>query len=247
MNFTGKTVINDMKHLKKILKQFFSVANDNLETLIISNIGWFAFCSPFILVQFYFIRKDNLNILWVITTLITFLLIPATTAGLFYLCRIMLIHHDAEFKDFLKGIKKYFVKSIILVFVDILILLMLTINLSFYIRLLPTLSGAGRYFVLGTVGFIIWGLFFAVISQIYIFPVMLRENISVFSTLKNAFILSINNILLTITIFVIIIILSSLWVISGLGVLCFLGITVTLLGTISLEELIKQATKEGVN
>ena len=57
MNFTGKTVINDMKHLKKILKQFFSVANDNLETLIISNIGWFAFCSPFILVQFYFIRK----------------------------------------------------------------------------------------------------------------------------------------------------------------------------------------------
>lgn len=247
MNFTGKTVINNMRSLKKILKQFVSVANDNLETLIISNIGWFAFCSPIILIQFYFIKSNNLNILWAITTFITFLLIPATTAGLFYLCRIILIHHDAEFKDFLKGIKKYFAKSIIIASLDILILLVLSINLSFYLEMLPALSGASRYFVLATVGFIIWGLFFSLISQVYIFPVMVKENISVFNILKNAFLLSINNILLSITVFVIIIILSSLWIISGLGVLCFLGITAGLLGTVTLDELIKQPLKEDAN
>lgn len=229
-----------MTHLKIIFKSFFTAIQDNLELLIMANVGWFGLSAPFILLQFYFVYYNKTSILGMILSFMTFLLIPASTAGLFYLVRVILIEPDAGFRDFIFGFKKYFIKSFFLCLVDILILGVLTVNLVFYLKLFPALSGSFKYLILLVLGLIIWFLFFALLSQIYLFPVMVTKEVSITGILKDAFLLGLNNLRLNVVILATLIFMTVLWIISGLGILCFLGSTVAILETVALQELNRQ-------
>ncbi|MFH1783759.1 MAG: hypothetical protein ABH868_02525 [bacterium] len=229
-----------MDILKTILKKSYGELHDNLELFIISNIAWFAFASPFLLIQAYAFKTDSFGVWWAIASVATFLLIPAATAGLFHMTHLVGLYHEADFKDFLAGTRKYFLKSIAVFAIDFVLIAVLVVNLVFYVRLLPILSGAMRYFVLVALGFVIWALLFALLAQMYLFAVMVIQDTSLVGIVKNAFLLSTHNVFVTLILFLISATLSLIWIISGLGVLCFLGITTSLIGTIAAQEMLKQ-------
>jgi hypothetical protein len=232
-----------MTHLKKVFKSFFTAIQDHLELLVIANVGWFILCAPFILLQVYWIYFDKSS-QWVwLLSWPALLIIPMATAGLCYLIRIMLLEPDAGLKDFMFGLRKYALKSLGLCFFDFLLILILAVNLIFYLKLLPGLSGPFKYFILIVVGLMIWGLAFLFLLQLYLFPVMVSGNASIVKVFRESFILMSRNLLFSIIITAFFIFMGAVWIISGLGVLCFLGSTAVLLGILAMEELNKQTTK----
>ncbi len=233
-----------MGRLARIFKNFIVLIDDNLGVLIISNIYWSICCIPFIFVQFYFLPDEKLNFLWAVLSFFTFLFIPTATSGLFYLIHTIITEHDAELGDFLIGVKKYFLKSILLCLIYIGIILFLTFNIIFYFKFLQLFSGMSKYFVLVVVGVVIWTLFFVILSMIYIFPIMINYEITILNILKKAFLLELNNLLLSLIIFMAVLFLCVVYIISGFGAVCLLGSSIAILSTITLRELAVNKNKK---
>ena len=67
---------------------------------------------------------------------------------------------------------------------------------------------------------------------------MVSYQMSIFNILKNAFLLELNNLVVSWTIFIALLFLCFVWIISGIGIVCFLGSTIAVLESVTLKELV---------
>ena len=99
----------------RTLRKFFWDSYDNLGIIILGNLLWFSFCLPLITA-------------------------PASTAALFSLTNHIAAGKRASIRDFWDGFKKYFLRSLSLGLIYLLLLAMLISNLFLY----QNLSQMGR-------------------------------------------------------------------------------------------------------
>ena len=113
------------------------------------------------------------NVLWILVS-IPIITIPAATGALFYLIQRVVSEEEdkavewASHKDFWVGLRKHWVRSSVLGFLDLAILMVLIVSLQFYLtrpeELLRWLVGPILVFILLWMG-----------MQIFLFPLLIQQ------------------------------------------------------------------------
>ena len=134
-----------------------------------------------------------------------------------------------KIKVFFDGIFKFFLKSITLILFNSIGFVFLYYNITFYLKFLtPKIPILG----LTLTGFVLWvGLLFC-LMQVYIIPLVLTRQISLFKVFYQSFLLVTDNIIFTIAVSVM---LTSFIVIMGFTVA---GIFLVFYGTITLLQIL---------
>ena len=129
-----------------------------------------------------------LSILWLFSAA-TLLLLPAATAAFFFIAKKVTTNETIIIKDFFKAITNYFLKSTILSFLYISLLLFLILNIRFY---LSQFGFLGLIFAC----FTFWMIIVLVLMSIYTFPLLLL-NKNLTQTVKYSFLLTCNHLSFT--------------------------------------------------
>ena len=105
-----------------------------------------------------------LNLIWLLSSL-TILLIPAATAGLFVIARLLITEKTAGIKDFFYATFKYLIISTLTVLIFVVFFFFFAFNIRFYLDN-PRLLGI----VLAGINF--WLLFICCLMSLYIYPLL---------------------------------------------------------------------------
>jgi len=161
-----------------------------------------------------------------VAILTLFMLAPnPATAGIYYVTHRIARERRVYFSDFIQGLKRYFFKSLLLLFANLLISALLLTNILFYTLQPPT--PILRYTA------IIWlyGLFLWVEMQLYGLPLLIEQsNKSILLVLRNAVLLVMSDPLYTTILLVLLLgmsLLSSLLGLTTFFLICSLVSMVT--------------------
>jgi uncharacterized membrane protein YesL len=137
---------------------------------------------------------------------------PAATVGLFYFARQAWLQDEAQFRDFVEGMRKYFWKSWLIVLPLVLMVLVLAYDTVFFLaqdqptnRLWASLPMAGFGFLL--------------VVQNYVFVFFVREEGALWTSIRRALLLALSNPVFT-------------FVLLLLTLLYFLALLVTRIGLV---------------
>ena len=176
-------------------------------TVIRGNILWALFCLPYALysyLAFLQVSADAaetaqetspifLGISYTIASLVLLALAGPATAALYDFAAKSLAGETVNMRIYWQSFKTLFVKGYLLAAVNLLILAALVLNTWFYLTAdIPQLMRA-----LSIVFF--WGIVFWVAIQPYLFSVMIRLETSVLQTFRNAVLLALDNLGVTIS------------------------------------------------
>lgn len=164
---------------------------------------------------------------------------PAT-AGVYYVTHRIARERRVYFSDFIEGMRKYFFRSLLLVFANLLIFALLLTNILFY-AYNPWLPSIFRYAA------IIWlyGLFLWVEMQLYGLPLLMEQsNKSILIVLRNAVLLVMSDPLYT-TIFVVFLLgISMLSAMLTLPIFFLTGSLTSILSNKALVERLREIRGE---
>ncbi|MEK6646191.1 MAG: hypothetical protein AABY84_05930 [Candidatus Firestonebacteria bacterium] len=199
---------------KKILLRFFWKAYDNIGKVFYVSILWFVTTTPFFLFTTYAPFVQLLNM---IISLIFALLIFVSAISSFNVMSIVTREGSIEEKKiyqmFYSGILSFFKKGTILFFINILILFFAFINLKFYLYL----PGALKYLGAILSGIIFWILIFWATVHIYIFPLLVKKDLSLWRTIRTALLLTLDNVFASLGIFAICVLFFAVLTVSIAG------------------------------
>ncbi len=200
----------------RVMRKFFWDSYDNLGIIILGNLLWFGLCLP------------------IVTA-------PASTAALFSLTNRVISGKGASLKDFWEGFRKYFLRSLSLGLIYLLLLAVLKSDLFLY----QHLSQTARVVVvfLGAVNFWIFLLFS--LMGIYSLPLMVEQDIGLRKSLKRSALLALDNPFFTIAISIQVMAIFFLSLLSGVGVILLMMSLVSLLLNRSLRELFNKYEEGG--
>ena len=192
-----------------IIKTSFIDIYDNLGWVLFTSAIWFGFVTPFL----FAILPGNLSIpLRVILSSSVIALGPAT-AGCYYIAN-KLVKKDSfvEWKDFFYAFKKFFWRAEALILILIVAIVVLAANFIFYSQMQNTvmriLSILWLYIII-----------FLGIIQTYMFPLLIEQDTGIRKIIKRSFLLTIDNIGITLVIFLIVTALSVICILTGVGAL----------------------------
>ena len=192
----------------RVVRKFFWDSYDNLGIIILGNLLWFGLCLPLVTA-------------------------PASTAALLSLTSRIVTGKRASVRDFWDGFRKYFLRSLSLGMICLLLLAMLISNLFLY----QHLGRAGRVVVafLGAVN--LWVFLFFFLVEMYSLPLMVEQDIGLRKSLKRSALLALDNPFFTIAIFIQVLAIFFLSVLSGIGVILLMMGLISLLLSRALQEL----------
>lgn len=162
---------------------------------------------------------DNLGIILLVNTLwlilsATIILIPAATASMFYICRLIIYSKPVKIKDFFSAITKFFINSTALTIIFLLLYFVLLFSIKFYIH---SLGIAGLFLS----GICFWLFALSLLSSLYAF-LLLTSGRNLRKTLFYGYIFVLDNTKTTLKIFIFILIMLLLEIllpIFGMGIL----------------------------
>lgn len=206
----------------RVLGKFFWDSYDNLGIIILGNLLWFGLCLP------------------IVTA-------PASTAALFSLTNHIAAGKGASIRDFWNGFRKYFLRSLSLGLIYLLLLAMLKSNLFLYQN--PSQTGRVVFAFLGAVNLWIF-LLFSLLGM-YSLPLMVEQDIGLRKSLKRSALLALDNPFFTIAISIQVLAIFFLSFLSAAGIILLVMSLVSMLLNRSLRELFakyegsKKEEKEG--
>jgi uncharacterized membrane protein YesL len=145
----------------------------------------------------------GVNLLWLVGMITIIPSVPAT-AAVFYLTNQMVKGESIGFVTFFRGFRDYFAQSWLLFAVSQLISLVILANVVFYINMDSEL--------LRLIG-ILWAyvMVFWLCVQMYTFPLLIEQGSrGVFRVLRNAVLLTLDNLMFTLTLLVILVLFVAL-------------------------------------
>lgn len=111
---------------------------------------------------------------------------PAATVGLFYFARQALLQDEAQFKDFIRGMRRFFWKSWLVVLPLVLLVLVLAYDIVFFLAQDQSINRLWASIPMAVFSFLL-------VMQNYVFVFFVREDGALRASLKRAFLLAISN------------------------------------------------------
>jgi len=192
-----------------IIKTSFIDIYDNLGWVLFMSAIWFGFVTPFL----FAILPGNLSIPLRIILGSSIIALGPATAGCYYIAN-KLVKKDyfVEWKDFFYAFKKFFWRATALMLILAAAILVLAANFIFYSHIQNTamriLSILWLYVII-----------FLGIMQTYMFPLLVEQDTGIRKIIKRSFLLTIDNIGITLVIFLIVTALSIICILTGVGAL----------------------------
>lgn len=159
--------------------------------------------------MFYFVRESFLfimaNLFDITLVTIAWLLLqlpiitsPGATVALYHFARQALLQDEAQFRDFVQGLRKYFWKGWLIVLPYALVAIVLGYDIPFFLS-----ADQSQAKLLASIPMAVFSLLLLV--QTYVFAFFVRENGALWPSIKKAFLLAISDIVFTValTLFVI--------------------------------------------
>ena len=176
-------------------------------TIIRGNILWALLCLPYALYNYVVLLPlitDNaetvqdtppifLGISYMIASLVLLALAGPATAALYDYAAKSLDGEAAGMRDYVQSFRTHFIKGYLVAALDLLILAALVLNTWFYLTAeIPQLFRALSIVFM-------WGIVFWVAVQPYVFSVMIKLDTSVLQTFRNAVLLALDNLGVTVS------------------------------------------------
>lgn len=194
-----------------IIKGAFVDIYDNLGWVLFVSAVWFGFAVPF---GFAILSGQLHPILRVLLGTSVIFLGPAT-AGAYYLANRLIKRESIEWRDYFFAFKKYFWRAEALMIIFILTIIVVVVDFMFYsqiqnivVRLLSILW--------------LYILVFLGVMQTYMFPLLIEQDTGIKKVIVRSFLLSIDNIGVSLVIFLIVVALIAVCIITGVGALLLL-------------------------
>ncbi|HRR92072.1 MAG TPA: DUF624 domain-containing protein [bacterium] len=194
-----------------IIKGAFVDIYDNLGWVLFVSAIWFAFAVPFL---FAILPGELSIILRILLGALVIFLGPAT-AGAYYLANKLIKRESIEWRDFFFAFKKYFWRAEALMMIFILAIVVIIIDFTFYSQIQNTIVKVLSIFWL-------YILIFLGVMQTYMFPLLIEQDTGIKKVIVRSFLLSIDNIGVSLVIFLIVTGLSVVCIITGVGALLLL-------------------------
>lgn len=209
------------------MKNFFSYwfwdTYDYLGRLILANLIVFAILLAIMFPIFVLFSSiiENEIVLWIICTLVLLIVAAPVMAALLHFVHFIGEETEPQMNEMWIGGKKYFWRSIKLVFIFILAIFIMLVSIWFY--------GSGNflppsfeYIGLALAGLIFWLLIILFLLSIYPFPLMVNQDIGIKKILKRSGLLFIDNASFTIGVFIVIACFIVLSIITVVGPILFM-------------------------
>ena len=192
-----------------IIKASFVDIYDNLGWVLFMSAIWFGFAIPLL---FAILLKNLSTPLRIILGSSVITLGPAT-AGCYYVANeLVKREYFVGWKDFFYAFKKFFWRASALALILIAIIAILVANFIFYFQIRSPFA---------KVVSILWlyVIIFLGIMQTYMFPLLIEQDTGIKKIIKRSFLLTINNIGISLVIFLIVTALSIICILTGVGAL----------------------------
>jgi len=111
---------------------------------------------------------------------------PAATVALFYFARQALLQDEAQFKDLIQGMRRFFWKSWLVVLPLVLLVLVLAYDIVFFLAQDQPINRLWASIPMAVFSFLL-------VMQNYVFVFFVREDGALRASLKRAFLLAISN------------------------------------------------------
>ncbi|MCX7765647.1 MAG: hypothetical protein N2246_02945 [Candidatus Sumerlaeia bacterium] len=189
----------------------------------------------------YIGRLLLLNILSVMLSILI-VPIPGVIAGLLYVMHIISSNREPSFADFFTAGLRYYWRSLLLCLIYFLGILILIINIQFYInpRVIPPDL---RIFTGIIAGIFFWLFVLFMASAFFTFPLLVKSNLAVTTALKRGIILMLANPGLTLASVVLALILSVGTLISVVGLFLLLFVFLAALANATYDTAMERLEK----
>lgn len=225
---------------RRILLGFFWDTYDHLGHILLVNVFWFIF-NLLGLTVLYFLLKytTGFNLLWILL-LIPLGIFAVTTAGLFAYTRQLMEVKDNSIKQFFIGMKQYYRKALAIVLIHVFIFILVIVNMNFYIQLRGNMRMVGV--VLAGIAF--WCGVLVALESLYAFAILVQHNLGIKKTLKRSFLIVLDNLWITIGIFIFLLSFLVLSLFSGVGLVLFMMAGIAMLGNNAIYEIMTKYEKK---
>lgn len=225
---------------RHILLGFFWDTYDNLGHILLVNVIWFICNLPGLMIMYLIFRSSlGINLLWILLCIPLFIF-STTTAGLFAYTKQLMELKDSSIKYLFLGMKQYYGKGLALVLIHLGIFLLIIININFYLQLRGSMQMLGVILA----GLAFWCGIFVALESLYSFAVLVQQNLSIKKTLKRSFLLVLDNLWVTIGIFIFCISFLIISLFSGIGPILFMMSCIAMLGNNAIYEIMAKYVKK---
>jgi uncharacterized membrane protein YesL len=225
---------------RHILLGFFWDTYDNLGHILLANVLWFICNLPGLaLIYLVFHISSGFNLFWILL-LIPLGIISATTVGLFAYTKQLMELKDNSIKSFFAGIKQYYRKAFVITLIHVLLFILIIVNINFYLQLRGNMQMAGVVLA----GLAFWCGIFIALESIYVFAILVQNNLGIKKTLKRSFLIVLDNLWVTIGIFIFLISFLILCLFSGIGPILFMMSCIAMLGNNAIYEIMAKYEKK---
>ena len=223
----------------RALKFSLSDAYNNLGKVILANLFWTACFIPCLLIGMWI--RQNFSPSTLLMLVASFLLTSPALGGMFHLSRkIALDDPYIEIRDFFEGVKKHWRKSLYLVAISLIIPVLTGGALIFYGQVAKAHPAGIILWIMS-----LWAFIFFFLMQVYLFPLMVTQKMTLGQILKTSLLLAFNN--LGFTAVVVLAQLAFLFLFSLTGIIFIGGVgTICLLQTSAFIELSRRYTGEEI-
>jgi len=199
--------------MKKILlwptiKTSFIDIYDNLGWVLFLSAIWFGFATPFV----FAVLPGSLHPFLRILLGISVIFLGPATAGCYYVANRLIKRETVEWRDFFYAFKKFFWRAEALILILIVAIVIVIVDFTFYSQIQNI---AVRILSI----FWLYILLFLGIIQIYMFPLLIEQDTGIKKIIVRSFLLSIDNIGVTLVVFLIVVAISVLCIFTGVGAL----------------------------
>lgn len=223
-------------NLGQALRRGFGDIYDRLGLVVGGSFIWFIAITLPIMTGILLSARISPLFFW-IGLLAAFLIgIPVTT-GVFVMARNIVAREDPSLADLKSGFSELLVPAMKLAVVDLIITGVLVADLAFFFGIIAPIGGAPSPILVVIGVLFLYLLFMWFLTTLYHLPELVWRRPPTFTILKRGFLLVIDNLFFTIGLLFVIILLSSLCVLTGIGLaILFMG-AAAILTTSCLREL----------
>ena len=227
--------------MKEIAKKTFWISYDHLGGLILLNLVWSALSLPWILIGYGLVVQGAKLPGWglfMATFLALELVFLSPPTLLLFAAGTRWARGEAvHFKTLFKEMRKFAVRGQLLGLILFFMSLQLLLNVYFYRQF-----GGWTGLILGST--MVWFLIAALLMSPYLFPLLILQDGGVWHTLRHSFLLMIDNVKLSIVLFLTILFVVFVGAVSVVGLFCGVLGVLTLLLCICFRELLPKYTGE---
>jgi len=158
---------------------------EHIGKVMLTNLVWFGIGFAPMLI-FSYIPFFQTDVFFLLSILATFITMGGATGAVHYRMNLVLQGEDTTLKDVWEGLKRYWLRSTILLVLGIFGIVLLIFNIWFSQNYPFTL-----FLVLS--GIWIWGMIFWIALHQYVFPFLVNQNIGVLKALKRGALIVLDN------------------------------------------------------